>query len=215
MKKKIILIGGGGHAESVIDAVNSMRNYEIVGILDNNKHTGTRVMGVKIIGNDSDLEYYFHKGIKNAVIAMGSIGKPEPRQRIYKICQKIGYGFPNIIDASSVLAANIIMGEGNFIGKGVIINSTVWLGNVCIINTGTIIEHDCRIEDFVHIAPGSVTCGNVWIKENTHVGAHSTIIQNVTVGKNTVIGAGSVVLKDLGPNQLVYGNPGKEVMVGG
>jgi sugar O-acyltransferase (sialic acid O-acetyltransferase NeuD family) len=190
-----------------------MRQYKIVGILDNHKETGTRVMGVKIIGNDSDLERYFYKGIKNAAIAIGSIGKPELRQGVYKACKKIGYGFPNIIDTSSVLAADIVMGEGNFIGKGVIMNAKVRLGNACIINTGAIIEHDSRIEDFVHIAPGSVICGNVWIKENTHVGANSTLIQNVTVGKNTMIGAGSVVLKDLRSDQLVYGNPGKEMEV--
>lgn len=211
MKKKVILIGGGGHAESIIDALYSMKQYKIIGILDKHKQINSEIMGLKVIGDDSDLENYFHKGIKNVVIAIGSMGMTEPRQRIYKICKKIGFEFPNIIDKSAVLAENVTLGEGNFIGKGTIVNAKVSIGNECIINTGVIIEHDSKIENFVHIAPGTIVCGSAWIKENTHVGAHSTIIQNVTIGENTLIGAGSLVLKDISPHKVAYGSPVKEV----
>jgi FlaA1/EpsC-like NDP-sugar epimerase len=33
-KEKIILIGGGGHAHSVIDVIEQENKYEIVGIID-------------------------------------------------------------------------------------------------------------------------------------------------------------------------------------
>ena len=214
MKKNIILIGGGGHAESIIDSINSRRQYKIIGIIDNNKKFNTDVFGIKIIGDDTDLKYYFNKGIKNVVIAIGSIGNTRPRQNIYELCKKTGYELPNIIDKSSILSERFMIGEGNFIGKGAIINSKVTIGNACIINTGAIIEHGCKIEDFVHIAPGSVICGNVWIKANTHIGAHSTIIQNITIGNDTVIGAGSLVLKNISSNQLAYGIPAKGVNKG-
>lgn len=211
MKEEIILIGGGGHAKSIIDTINTMSAYNIVGIIDTKEKLNAIVSGFKIIGEDQDLTYYFNQGIRNVVIAIGSIGKVESRIKAYEICKKIGYQFPNIVDKSAVVSKDITIGEGNFIGKGTIINTKVTIENGCIINTGSIIEHGCNIENFVHIAPGSVLCGNVWIKKNSHIGAQSTIIQNVTVGEDSVIGAGSLVLKDIPSNRLAYGRPAKEV----
>ncbi len=209
MKKKLILIGGGTHAQSIIDTINSMGYYKIVGIIDTKEKQNILVSGVKIIGEEKDLAYYFNKGIRSAVIAIGSIGKVERRIHAYEICKKIGYQFPNIIDKSAVISHDITIGEGNFIGKGAIVNAKVHLGNGCIINTGSIIEHGSSIENFVHIAPGSVLCGNVWVGRNTHIGAQSTIIQNVTIGENTMIGAGSLVLTDIASNRVAFGRPVK------
>ncbi|GLC80529.1 acetyltransferase [Lacrimispora brassicae] len=211
MRKELILMGGGGHGESIIDTIRGQGEYSIAGILDPWKKVGTEVLGVKVIGSDQDLAACFDRGIRNAVIAVGSMGNPGPRRKLYQLCKNIGYEFPNIIDKSSILSETLKMGEGNFIGKGVLINSGVTIGNGTIINTGAVLEHGCRIEDFVHIAPGSVLCGNVWVKANAHIGAHSTIIQGVTIGNDTMIGAGSLVLKNISSKKLAYGSPAKEV----
>ena len=37
MKKSLILVGGGGHAKSCIDVVESEKKFKILGILDNSK----------------------------------------------------------------------------------------------------------------------------------------------------------------------------------
>lgn len=211
MKEELILIGGGGHAESIIDTIRGLEKFKITGILDRSKKAGTEVLGIKVIGSDEDLTNCFNRGIRNAVIAVGSIGNPGPRRKLYEQCKKIGYEFPNILDKSSLLSDTLKMGEGNFIGKGVLINSNVIIGNGTIINTGAIIEHNCRIDDFVHIGPGSVLCGNVLVMANSHIGAHSTIIQGVTIGNDTLIGAGSLVIKNISSNKLAYGSPAKEV----
>ncbi|MDR1548130.1 MAG: acetyltransferase [Hungatella sp.] len=211
MKEELILIGGGGHGESIIDTIRGQEKYKITGILDPSKQAGTEVLGIKVIGSDEDLADCFNRGIRNAVITIGSVGNPGPRRRLYEQCKKIGFEFPNIMDKSSILSGTLTIGEGNFIGKGAIINSGVTIGNGTIINTGAIIEHGCRVEDFVHIAPGCVLCGNVWIRTNCHIGAHSTIIQGLTIGNDTMIGAGSLVIKNISSNKLAYGSPAKEV----
>lgn len=210
MKKEILVIGGGGHAKSVIDSIHSMNVFEIAGIIDTLEKKKTWINGIEVIGTDNDLETYF-KNIKNVVIAIGSIGHSQARVKLYNLCKKIGYTFPNIIDSSAILSKNIGIGEGNFIGKGSIINTNVCIGNGCIVNTGSIIDHDCLIEDFVHIAPGSVLSGGVRIKSYAHIGTNSTIIQNIMIGESTLIGAGSVVLKDINAHKMAYGNPCKEV----
>lgn len=210
MCNKILLIGGGGHAKSVIDSLQQTNEFEIVGILDCANKIGKRVHGIPIIDTDGNLERYYELGVKNAFITIGSVGNSINREKIAQKIQAIGYKLPNIIDKTAILSKDLRLGIGNFIAKGVIINTEVIIENNCIINTGSIIEHECIIKEFAHIAPGSTLCGGVKIGAYTHVGASSTIIQYVSVGKNTMIGAGSIVTKSIGDNIKAFGNPCKE-----
>ncbi len=211
MKKTMLLIGGGGHAKSIIDSMKSSYDFKIIGILDNGLKLGDSVDNIPVIGQDSDAERYYSEGIKNAFMGIGSVGDPKVRITIYSRLSQLGYQFPNVIDQSAVLAKNIQLGNGNYIGKGAIIGSEARIGHNCIINTGAIIEHECEICDFVHIASGATLCGQVKIGTKTHIGANATIIQNITVGSRCLIGAGSVVLRSISDNIKAYGNPCKEV----
>lgn len=63
------------------------------------------------------------------------------------------------------------------------------------------------LEPFLAIEQaGDTVVGNdVWI------GRDATILPGVTVGDGAVIGAGSVVTKDVGPYEIVAGNPARQV----
>lgn len=205
----IILIGGGGHCNSVIDVIRKINLYNIVGIIDLRDNIGKYVNGIKIIGTDEELPYYKMNGIKNAFITIGSVGNVLPRRNMYSLLKKLGFKLPIIIDASASIADSAVIAEGTFIGKKVIVNSGTKIGKNCILNSGAIIEHDCIIEEFVHISPGSVVCGGVQVGSNTHIGANSTIIQYKNIGKNVMVGAGSVVVNNILDNTKAYGVPCK------
>lgn len=207
----IILIGGGGHCKSVIDTIRSQDEYNILGIIDIEKKVGSRLLGIEVIGTDSDLDKFYHEGINTAFITLGSIGQPTKRVEIFNKLKKIGFKLPVIMDKSAIISDNVSIGEGCFIGKGVIINVDAEIGSCCILNTGAQIDHDCKIGDFVHIAPGTVLSGGVKIKEESHIGTNSTIIENTIIGKCCLIGAGSVVVNEVKDNTLAYGNPCREV----
>lgn len=207
----IILVGGGGHCKSVIDTIKNSNEYNIVGILDLPDKIDQEILGIKVIGTDEKMEYYYKAGITNAFLTIGSIGDIRLRKSLYLTALDIGYKFPNIIDSTAIVSNNTKMGHGNFIGKGSIINSDTTIGDNCIINTGVIIEHDCCIQAFCHIAPGATISGGVIIGENTHIGTNATVIQNRKIGCNTIIGGGSVVINDIGDSIKAYGNPCKGV----
>ncbi|OZV13445.1 serine acetyltransferase [Tissierella sp. P1] len=207
----IILIGGGGHCKSIIDTINKLKKYNIIGILDIADKVGNEICGIKIIGTDDSLEYYYKNGVRNAFLTIGGIGDTLLRRKLYSIALNIGYIFPNIVDNTAIVSDKIEIGHGNFIGKGAIININAKISNNSIINTGAIIEHDCNVGAFCHIAPGSTISGNVVIGDNTHIGTNSTIIQNIKIGDNAIIGAGSVVIRNIESNVKAYGNPCKEV----
>ena len=50
--KKLLIIGGGGHAKSLIDNVFSTNIYNPIGIIDKKKQVGEKVLGIPVIGND-------------------------------------------------------------------------------------------------------------------------------------------------------------------
>lgn len=207
MMEKMILVGGGGHAKSIIDSVRSLNKFHIVGFVDK-KDTNP---GIKRLGDDEVLSSLYNSGIKKAFIAVGSIGKPNVRIRLYNTLKNIGYKFPTIIDKTASVAGNAVIEEGTFVGKGAVVNSGTVIRKQCIINSGAIVEHDCIINEFVHLAPGAILSGGVSIGKRTHVGANAVIIQNIKVGEDVLIGAGSVIIRNVKNDIKIYGNPGKEV----
>lgn len=207
---KIVLLGSGGHAKSVIDSILSDKKFEIVGFIDN-ENRDFEYMGYKVIGCDENLPYLYSLGIRYAFICIGFLGKRNARKLLYEKLKKIGFELPVIIDPTVVVAQNVIIGEGTFIGKGAIVNSNVVLGKMAIINTSAIIEHDCVIKDFTHISVGSVICGVAQIGEEVFVGANATVIQEICIGDGAVIGAGSVVTKSIYEEGTYVGVPVRKV----
>ena len=195
MKKKIVLLGSGGHARSAIDAIEAS---EIAGFIDCEEKKNAVYRGYKVIGDDRDLQSLYDSGIHHAFIGIGYLGRGEIRSRLYRKLKKIGFEMPAVVDPTAVLAKDARVGEGTFIGKTAVINSGAFIGKMTVINTAAVVEHDCRIGDFCHISVNSTLCGGVFVEDRSFVGAGAVIIQGITVGENSVIGAGSIVAKNVG-----------------
>lgn len=209
--RKIIILGSGGHARSVLHTLKQSNNFELIGILDKEEQVGKILDSIPIIGTDQDMKKYYDQGIENLFIGVGSIGNTKLRRKLYEQAHMIGFKFPTIIDSTAIIGDKVIVEEGTYIGKGSIVNVGSRIGRQCIINTGAIVEHDCNIGEFVHIGPGAVLSGNVQVGAHTHIGVNSTVIQGIHIGGHTLIGAGSVVVKDIDSYKKAYGNPCKVV----
>lgn len=209
IKKKIILIGGGGHCKVVISQLEKLDKFEIAGIVDNYKSVGSSVMEIEVIGKDWNLKNFYRKGIRCALITVGSVKDNSKRHKLFNIAKGIGYEFPVIISPTTMVDESVRIDEGTVIMPGCIVNIDSSIGKNCIINTGTIIEHDCKIGNHCHIAPGVNLSGGVEIGDLSFVGISSTIIQGIKIGKNVTVGAGSVVTNDIPDNAVVVGNPAR------
>lgn len=202
--ERIIILGKGGHAESLADIVERENKYEIAGYVvnDTGKQSGNEKY--PIIGSDRELEQIFQSGIRNAAVGIGYLGKSDLREKLWNKLKQIGYSLPVICDPSAILAGNIRLGEGTMVGKGAIINANASVGKMCIINTGAVIEHDCIVKDFSHISVGSILCGNVQVGKASFVGANATVIQGKSVGSQCIIGAGTTVRKNVMDYRIVW-----------
>lgn len=186
----IILVGYGGHAKSVADCIERMNKYNIIGYTDFEEAKDARYC---YLGTDDALVEMYNRGVKNAVVSVGYLGKGSLRQRLYSMLKSIGFNLPVIADPSSIVASDVICGEGTFIGKGAIVNSEASIGKMCIINTGAIIEHECVLGDFVHVAVGTVLCGQVRIGDAAFVGANATVIQCMRIQDRQIVPAGVTI----------------------
>lgn len=185
----IILIGYGGHAKSVADCIERQGEYRIVGYTDMEEHSSK----YDYLGTDSELQHLYEQGIRNAVIAVGYLGKGDLRERLYNMAKSIGFCLPVIRDSSSVISETALIGEGTFVGKGAIINAEAEIGKMAIINTMALVEHECRVGDFAHVAVSAVLCGNVTVGQAAFVGANVTVIQGRTIENHHVVPAGVTV----------------------
>lgn len=183
------MVGFGGHAKSVADCIERQRKYKIIGYTDLEMHNSK----YPYLGTDAVLKSYYDRGIGNAVVGLGYMGKGSVRKRLYEQLRTIGYTMPIIIDPSAVISDTAQIGEGSFIGKGVIVNAEAKIGKMTIINTKALVEHECIIGDFTHVAVAAVLCGQVEVGDEVFIGANATIIQNMRIPSNAVIPAGETV----------------------
>jgi len=201
-KKKIVIIGSGGHAKVVIDIllqrIKLGDNLEIIGILDDSydKENSIKLFNIPVIGKvDKSLK------LENCeyIIAIGS-------NKVRGIIStKYDLRYYTAIHPKAIIAEEVKIEEGTVVMAGAIINSYTRIGRHSIINTGSIIEHDCKIKDFVHISPNATLAGGVSIGNKTWIGMGSNIIQGVKIEENVIVGAGSVVLKYIKANKKIVG----------
>jgi sugar O-acyltransferase (sialic acid O-acetyltransferase NeuD family) len=208
MRGKLLLVGAGGHCRSVIDSLD-MEEYADVAIANGAPAAG--MGGIRVVGSDSDAARLFGEGYKFAVVAVGSVGDPSERARLYREYKKIGFVFPPVIDPTAIVSKNAAIGDGAFIGKGAIINTGAAIGVCGIINTGAVIDHDCVVGDFAHVGPNASLSGGVCVGNNSHIGIGCSVIQCVRIGADTVVGAGSVVTGDVPSGVVAAGVPCKTI----
>lgn len=201
--ENIVIVGFGGHAKSMVDAIENAGHYNIIGFTDREKRDSYR--GYPYLGTDDTLAELYHEGVKNACIGVGYLGQSVIRDKLYGMLISIGYQLPAIIDASAVIASDAVIGSGSFVGKIAVVNSACHVGEMCIINTGVILDHECTVGNYSHIAVGARLCGDVHIADHSMVGAGATVIQSRHIGSNVIVGAGSTVIGDVVSNQTVYG----------
>jgi UDP-perosamine 4-acetyltransferase len=206
--KRCLLVGGGGHARSVLAVARETKrsSIRITGIVDASLPKGTRIDGIPVVGTDSDLEA-LRKDYSFAFIAVGSVGDATRRTELFALCRKFGFGFPVFVSASAVVDRGAVLGAGTVVMRNAVVNCGSKIGENVILNTACIVEHDCVIADNVHIAPGAVLSAAVEIGEGSHIGTGSAVIQGVRIGARSLIGAGSAVVKDIASGVRAWGNP--------
>ncbi len=190
--KKILLVGAGGHAESCIDVLEKEKKFKIIGLVDNKKKVGSKILGYRVVGQDKDLKI-LKKKANYALVTIGQIGVTSIRKKIFLKLKKLGFKIPTIISSNSYVSKYSNIGEGTIIHHGAVVNTSANIGTNCIINSKALIEHNSIIGDHTHIATAAIINGNVEIGEECFIGSSSTIRNNIKIKKQTFVKMGAKV----------------------
>lgn len=206
-EKPLILVGGGGHCKSVIEAAESV-GREIKGILDLPEYLGDDCLGYKVIGNDSDIPRYTHEC--EFIVTLGFITNPEHRIKLHRLIEEAGGSFGTVIASTARVSRHAEVAPGSVVLHNADINAGARIGKGSIINTGANIEHDVRIGDYSHVSTGAMVNGDCRIGEFTFVGSGAVVANGVSIANNVVIGAGAVVCSDINDSGTYIGMPARK-----
>lgn len=207
MARPLILVGGGGHCRSVIEAAESA-GLEIAGILDMPGSVGSDCLGYKVVGTDDDIPRL--AAGHDFVVTLGFINNPVRRIAIHNLIIEAGGTLATVVASTARVSRHASVGQGTVILHHAMVNAGATVGMGCIINTGADIEHDVAVADHCHISTGATINGGCTIGSRTFVGSGATVINGIEIAPDTIVGAGAVVCRNLGPGTYA-GVPARKI----
>ncbi len=202
--KKIVIIGGGGHAASILEL-----GLRVDGYVDSSRRKG---LSAEWIGDDERFAALFPPEQGNVAVHIAVVSGPDCRMDMRRgiIERYAAYPAATLIAPTAVVTGNAHIGDGSAIMHGAIVNGAN-LDRHVVINTGAVVEHGCRIGENVFIGPNSTVCGGVTIGSDCYIGAGAVVRNNVSICNGVTIGAGSVVVCDISDVGAYVGVPARKL----
>ena len=198
------VIGNGGHAKVVIDTMELMGKYEVIGVLSDDPASPSIVAGVPHVGPITPEIVRQHQ-IRHVVLAIGS---NTTRERIASLLEG-EVSFVTVCHPAATVSTSAVIGDGAFVAAGCVIQPCARIGELSIINTSASIDHDCFVGRLCHIAPGSHLAGNVRVGEGAFIGIGASVVPGVQIGEWAVVGAGSAVVSAIPAHVTAVGVPAR------
>lgn len=189
--KNLIIVGSGGYAGVVIDAVLQSESHKIIGLVDDFLSEGQIEKGFPILGGISSLEKWRHEDI---FFAIGNCrDRFEAWKRLNSYCPK----FTTIIHPRASVSASAMISSGVFVGAGASIGNNCQVGMMSIVNTNATLCHDAILGEFSHLAPNSSVGGAAKVGNICTVGMGGVIADRVIVGSGITVEIGGKVVDNI------------------
>ncbi|MBO4521345.1 MAG: NeuD/PglB/VioB family sugar acetyltransferase [Alphaproteobacteria bacterium] len=189
MKRKLLLIGGGGHALSCIDVIEQTGLFEIVGLFDVAEKVGTSVSGYPVIDTDDHIGDYVADDV-SFLVTVGQIKFAGLRKKLYDRLNELKADIATVISPLAYVSARATIGKGTIVMHHAFVNAGAVVGENCILNTKSLIEHNAVIGDNCHIATAAVVNGDARIEEESFVGSNAVVVQGALLKKRGFVKAG-------------------------
>lgn len=188
---KLALFGYGGHSREVAAQINK----KITFFVDD-----------KYVNKDTQPISSFDP---KKYMMMVAVANPIERKTIVNRLPKETTYFTYIHPSVHIMAQDVIIGEGSFIGANSILTTNIKIGSHAILNRGNQIGHDTTIDNYFSAMPGSIVSGNVKIGELVYIGTNATIKEKITVCDEVTIGSNAAVVKNIITSGVYVGLPAK------
>ena len=191
MKKKLAIIGAGGHGK-VIGEIALLKKYKKIHFFDDNV-SKIKKYPFEII----DTLNYLKKNLSNYDAFFVAIGNNYLRRNKVNWLKRLDVNIVSLIHPKSTVSKFSSLGVGTCVMANAVINSGSLINEGVIINTSASIDHDCTIDNFAHISPNCGLSGNVCVGKFTHLGTGTSVHPGVKIGNEVKTGIGSRIYKNI------------------
>jgi sugar O-acyltransferase (sialic acid O-acetyltransferase NeuD family) len=209
---KVYVIGGGGLAGEVIDALcahPASAGIEIAGIFDDDTRRGAGLVhGFPYKGILLD---FIKDTAENSHYVWG-IGDNAARERLACEFAKANKQPVTVIHPSAAVCRHTEIQAGcyvaafSFVGPGSVIRAH------SIVNVGASVGHNARIGDFAQLCPGVRVSGFCQVGRGAFLGSNSVLGPGRVMGDYSKLGACSFAFRDVPKGNLAVGVPAKVVL---
>jgi sugar O-acyltransferase (sialic acid O-acetyltransferase NeuD family) len=196
MKKKLIVIGDGGHARSIVDVALSTGEFEILAVVgrDEANKKAWQQSGIDWV-NVAEIQKYANSSALG-IVGLGQIKDPEPRKKAYELLENLGFELATLVSPKAYVSKTSIIGQGTAVMHGAVVNAHAQIGVNAIINSMALVEHDSSVGNHSHISTGAIVNGQSRVGDKSFIGSGAVLKQGISVGSSCIVPMGSLVVSD-------------------
>ncbi|MCU1569009.1 MAG: hypothetical protein JWQ56_3946 [Pseudarthrobacter sp.] len=206
---ELILIAAGGLAREVLTMVRASGQYDVVGLLDDDKEmAGVIVDGAPVLGTIYDAVKY-----TNALILV-CIGSGKSREAVVSRLTTMGLNearYATAVDPSVQYLEGSRVGRGSILLSHVTLTASVTLGSHVVAMPSVTFTHDDDVADFATFAAGVSLGGGVRIGRGAYLGMNASVRERTSVGAYATVGMGAAVLSNVPDGETWVGVPAHEI----
>lgn len=200
----IVVVGVGGNARVVLDAIELQGIYYVVGLIGEPEGEADSAYGYPILGGVEALQR--PETPRRAVVALGS---GRARESWFATLEGYDFEIVAVVHPEAHVGRDVEVGAGAVVLAGAVVNSGVSLGRGVLVRAGSTLDHGCRLDDFSHLAPGAHLAGEVRVGARSHIGIGACVVPGIQLGSDVLVGAGAVVTQSVARGYTVVGAPGR------
>ncbi|WP_457947282.1 acetyltransferase [Pseudarthrobacter sp. alpha12b] len=206
---ELILIAASGLAREVLAMVRTSGQYDVVGLLDDDKEmAGVSVDGAPVLGTIDDAAKYTH------AFVLVCIGSGRARESVVERLAALGLTearYATAIDPSVQYPEGCRVGRGSILLRNVTLTASVTLGSHVVAMPSVTFTHDDDVADFATFAAGVSLGGGVRIGRAAYLGMNASVRERTSVGAYATVGMGAAVLSNVPDGQTWVGVPAHEI----
>ncbi|MET3720182.1 MULTISPECIES: acetyltransferase [unclassified Arthrobacter] len=206
---ELILIAASGLAREVMAMVRSSGQYDVVGLLDDDKElAGVTVDGAPVLGTIDDAPDYLH------ALVLVCLSSGRSREGVVQRLAGMGLNearYATAIDPSVEHPEGCRIGRGSILLRNVTLTASVTLGSHVVAMPSVTFTHDDDVADFATLDTGVSLGGGVRIGRAAFLGMNSSVREGTSVGEYATVGMGAAVLSNVPDGETWVGVPARQI----
>jgi sugar O-acyltransferase (sialic acid O-acetyltransferase NeuD family) len=177
--RHVALVGAGGHAKVVADALARL-GIPVGFVVD---AAAAAWIDAQRLTSDEAALARLDPTTTPIVIGFGGVD-PAALDRRLKLAMRYaaaGFALPAVVHPAAILSAAARVADGAFVGPGAVVNAGARVGLAAIVNSAAVVEHDAVVGDGAHVAPRAAVLGGAHIGVAAMVGAGAVVLPGTAV----------------------------------